>query len=179
MVVDVAAEQHQRELADMRRAHAERRANLERRQREERAAAAGIEDEVIRTERLFDIDVRHVREREYQVRRHADALERQQERYKARAEKARKGGAAAGDDAEVGASTHLNRFNPADRHHPDYPAKWARRRAEADAARTTLNQAQDAARARTKAAKDAVRSLGKPGGIVERRRPHHAHASRA
>ena len=179
MVVDVAAEQHQRELADMRRAHTERRRNLERRQREERAAAEGIEDERARRERLFDLDVRHLREREHQERRHGNALRDLQASYKARAEKARKGGAAAGDDAEVGASTHLNRFNPADRHHPDYPAKWARRRAEADAARTTLNQAQDAARARTKAAKDAVRSLGKPGGIVERRRPHHAHASRA
>ena len=161
LVVDIAAEQHQRELADMRRAHTERRRNLERRQREERTAAANIANQRARRERLFDLDVRHVREREHQERRHGNALRDLQARYKARAEKARKGRTAAGDGAEVEATTHRNQFNPADRHHPDYTAMWARRRAEADAARTAQYEAQDVACAEAKDATEASKAKGR------------------
>ena len=156
LVVDIAAEQHQRELADMRRAHTERRRNLERRQREERTAAANIANQRARRERLFDLDVRHVREREHQERRHGNALRDLQARYKAR-----KGRTAAGDGAEVEATTHRNQFNPADRHHPDYTAMWARRRAEADAARTAQYEAQDVACAEAKDATEASKAKGR------------------
>ena len=159
--VAAARAQHERELADARRANAQRRANLLKTHAEELAAAQRGRPGRARDQRIDNIKTRQARMLLHQARRHEERVANMERAFDQREERVSRR-ARRDADVDPDAPVHLNRMNPTDRHREDYAAKWLRKREDVKKARAAKDAASQARR-RQETTDDVRESDEKPG----------------